>query len=86
MVGSELKSFLAFPHFKKELNTEAVKPYLMNQYNDLKETFFKGVYRFQPGHWFEYKDGKMTTHQYWDAEYKENNLSSKKPSRRSTKT
>ncbi|MBT8895632.1 asparagine synthase (glutamine-hydrolyzing) [Lactobacillus delbrueckii subsp. bulgaricus] len=75
LVGSELKSFLAFPHFKKELNTEAVKPYLMNQYNDLKETFFKGVYRFQPGHWFEYKDGKMKTHQYWDAEYKDNNLS-----------
>ena len=58
IVGSELKSFLAYPGFKKELNTEAVKPYLMNQYNDLKETFFKGVYRFPAGHWFEYKDGK----------------------------
>ena len=75
IVGSELKSFLAYPGFKKELNTEAVKPYLMNQYNDLKETFFKGVYRFPAGHWFEYKDGKMKTHQYWDAKYVENSLS-----------
>ena len=75
IVGSELKSFLAYPGFKKELNTEAVKPYLMNQYNDLEETFFKGVYRFPAGHWFEYKDGEMKTHQYWDAEYKENSLS-----------
>ena len=75
LVGSELKSFLEFPNFKKELNTEAVKPYLMNQYNDLDETFFKGVYRFPAGHWFEYKDGEMKTHQYWDAEYKENSLS-----------
>ena len=75
LVGSELKSFLEFPKFKRELNVEAVKPYLMNQYNDLEETFFKGVYRFPAGHWFEYKDGKMKTHQYWDAEYKENNLS-----------
>jgi asparagine synthase (glutamine-hydrolysing) len=75
LVGSELKSFLAFPHFKKELNAEAVKPYLMNQYNDLHETFFKGVYRFPAGHWFEYHDGQMKTHQYWDAEYQENNLS-----------
>ena len=58
IVGSELKSFLAYPGFKKELNTEAVKPYLMNQYNDLKETFFKGVYRFPAGHWFEYKMAK----------------------------
>ena len=75
LVGSELKSFLEFPKFKCELNVEAVKPYLMNQYNDLEETFFKGVYRFPAGHWFEYKDGEMKTHQYWDAEYKENNLS-----------
>ena len=75
LVGSELKSFLEFPDFKKELNVEAVKPYLMNQYNDLDETFFKGVYRFPAGHWFEYKEGEMKTHQYWDAEYKENNLS-----------
>lgn len=47
----------------------------MNQYNDLKETFFKGVYRFPAGHWFEYKDGKMKNHQYWDAKYVENSLS-----------
>ena len=71
LVGSELKSFLEYP----KLNVEAVKPYLMNQYNDLEETFFKGVYRFPAGHWFEYKDGEMKTHQYWDAEYKENSLS-----------
>ncbi|RVU71036.1 MULTISPECIES: asparagine synthase (glutamine-hydrolyzing) [Lactobacillus] len=75
LVGSELKSFLEYPKFKRELNVEAVKPYLMNQYNDLDETFFKGVYRFPAGHWFEYKDGEMQTHQYWDAEYQENNLS-----------
>ncbi|MDM8277019.1 asparagine synthase (glutamine-hydrolyzing) [Lactobacillus gallinarum] len=75
LVGSELKSFLEFPKFKRELNVEAVKPYLMNQYNDLEETFFKGVYRFPAGHWFEYKNGEMKTHQYWDAEYKENSLS-----------
>ena len=62
LVGSELKSFLEFPNFKKELNVEAVKPYLMNQYNDLEETFFKGVYRFPAGHWFEYKNGEMKTH------------------------
>lgn len=75
LVGSELKSFLAFPGFKKELNMEAVKPYLMNQYNDLHETFFKGVYRFPAGHWFAYHDGNMEINQYWDAEYVQNSLS-----------
>lgn len=75
LVGSELKSFLAFPGFKKQLNMKAVKPYLMNQYNDLHETFFKDVYRFPAGHWFAYKDGHMDINQYWDAEYIENSLS-----------
>ncbi|MGO2952938.1 MAG: asparagine synthase (glutamine-hydrolyzing) [Lactobacillus sp.] len=75
LVGSELKSFLEFPGFHKELNREAVKPYLMNQYNDLSETFFKGVYRFPAGHWFEYHQGDFKTHQYWDATYKKNSLS-----------
>lgn len=75
LMGSEIKSFLQFPGFKRRLNIEAVKPYLMNQYNDLAETFFKGIHRFPAGHWFEYKAGKMKIHQYWDAEYKANNLS-----------
>ncbi len=69
IVGSEIKSFMKHPNFKLELNKKAVKPYLMNQYNDLKETFFKGVYRFPAGHWFEYKDGQLDIHKYWDAQY-----------------
>ncbi|MCH3904918.1 MAG: asparagine synthase (glutamine-hydrolyzing) [Lactobacillus sp.] len=75
LIGSELKSFMAFPDFKPELNIDAVKPYLMNQYNDLSETFFKGVYRFPAGHWFSYKDGQFDLHQYWDAKYVQNSLS-----------
>lgn len=69
IVGSEIKSFMRHPNFKMELNKKAVKPYLMNQYNDLSETLFKNVYRFPAGHWFEYHDNKLTTHKYWDAEY-----------------
>lgn len=72
IVGSEIKSFLQHPNFKKELNRDALKSYLMNQYNDLPETFFKNVYRFPAGHWFEFKDDKMTIHEYWDAKYQPN--------------
>ncbi|MDT3391984.1 MAG: asparagine synthetase B, partial [Bacillota bacterium] len=42
MFSSELKTFMKHPGFKKQLNKDALKPYLMNQYNDLDETFFKG--------------------------------------------
>lgn len=72
IVGSEIKSFLKHPNFKKELNQEAIKPFLMNQYNDLKETFFKNVYRFPAGHWFELHDQDLQIHEYWDAQYRIN--------------
>lgn len=44
-IGSEIKSLLAVPEYKKEINEEAIVHYLSFQYNPLKETFFKGIYR-----------------------------------------
>src|SRR5574344_2343513 len=51
MYGSEIKSFLAHPDFKKELNKEALKPYLTFQFSALEETFFKNVFKLRPGHY-----------------------------------
>lgn len=73
MFGSEIKSFLEHPHFKKELNTAALENYLTFQYSAAEETFFKGVYRLQPAHWFRYKDGKMETKRYWDVHFNADN-------------
>lgn len=41
MFGSEIKSFLIHPEFKRELNTSALENYLTFQYSPTKETFFK---------------------------------------------
>ncbi|MHC5268512.1 asparagine synthase (glutamine-hydrolyzing) [Enterococcus sp. LJL98] len=70
LFGSEIKSFLDHPDFHKELNKEALKPYLTFQYSPLNgETFFKGVHRLTEGHYFIYREGKMTITEYWDADY-----------------
>lgn len=70
MFGSEIKSFLPHPDFKKELNKEALKPYLTFQYSPLNgETFFKGVHRLPEGHYYTYKEGVLTIKEYWDADY-----------------
>lgn len=45
MFGSEIKSFLAHPDFKKELNTAVLENYLTFQYSPTYETFFKNVYK-----------------------------------------
>jgi len=69
--GSEIKSFLKNPSFKKELNKDALKPYLTFQYSVLDETFFKGVYKLKPGHYMIYKNGKLELKQYWNVEFNE---------------
>jgi len=67
--GSEIKSFLSHPDFKKELNKEALKPYLTFQYSCLNETFFKDVFKLDPGHYFKYKNNKLTIKKYYDVSY-----------------
>lgn len=54
MYGSEIKSFLYNSDFIKEVNKDSLKPYLTFQTSVLEETFFKGVYKLLPGHYFKY--------------------------------
>lgn len=70
LFGSEIKSFLAFPDFKKEVNTVALENYLTFQYSVLDETFFKGVYKLKPGHYLVYKDGKIDIKRYFQPKFK----------------
>lgn len=69
--GSEIKSFIPNPEFKKEMNDNALKTYLTFQYSALDETFFKGVYRLKPGHTIKVKDGKIDINCYFDYSYEE---------------
>ena len=73
MFASEIKSFLAHPGFKKELNKTALKMYLIFQYSALEETFFKNVFRFLPGCFFTYKEEILETTRYFEIEYKTEN-------------
>lgn len=66
--GSEIKSFLPYPTFKKEVNPQALKNYLVFQYNPLGETFFKGVHKLRPGHYFIFKNNKLTIKRYFKIE------------------
>ncbi|MGL5439220.1 MAG: asparagine synthase (glutamine-hydrolyzing) [Filifactoraceae bacterium] len=67
--GSEIKSFLPHPSFKKELNKTALKPYLTFQYNPLEETFFKGIFKLPPGSYFTLKNGEFKNTKYYDFEF-----------------
>ena len=69
MFGSEIKSFLEHPDFKKELNEAALENYLTFQYSPTKETFFKNVYKLMPAHYFIYSGGKLEIKRYWDINF-----------------
>ena len=64
--GSEIKSILEYPEYKKEVNLEALQAYLTFQYSVLPETFFKGIYKLMPGHYMVYKDGKLEITRYFE--------------------
>ena len=67
--GSEIKSILMHPSYKKEMNEEALENYLTFQYSVLPETFFKGIYKLMPAHYFIFKDGKMEVNRYWEPKF-----------------
>ncbi len=69
LFGSEIKSFLPHPDFKKELNTEALEQYLTFQYSPTEDTFFKGVKKLPAAHYFLWKDGSLTVQRYWDVHF-----------------
>lgn len=69
MFGSEIKSFLEHPDFKKELNETALENYLTFQYSPANETFFKNVYKLPPAHFFIKDKTGFRCQRYWKVEF-----------------
>ena len=67
--GSEIKSFLEHPSFKKELNETALENYLTFQYSPAEETFFKGVFRLPPAHYFIKNSEGFKRDRYWEINF-----------------
>lgn len=64
--GSEPKTILAFPGFKREVNAPALSCYLSYRYVLGEETLFKGMHTVLPGQYIEISHGKVTKRTYWD--------------------
>lgn len=69
LFGSEIKSFLSNPLFKKELNLERLPDYLCFEYIPTTETMFRHVYKMEPGAYFTWQNGTFTTARYFTPEY-----------------
>jgi len=71
--ASEIKCFLEYPEFEKELNTTALENYLTFQYSVLDETFFRGVYKLPPAHFLTFSGGELTIERYFEADFEPQN-------------
>ena len=69
LFGSEIKSFVEHPKFDKVFNEEALGNYLSFQFVPTNETFFKGVFCLQPGHYFTYENGGMEITRYFEPNF-----------------
>lgn len=72
LFGSEIKSFLGSPNFKKELNKDMLSQYLTFQCSIGEDTFFKNTYKLLPGHYFIYKDKELEIKKYYEVKLETN--------------
>ncbi len=71
LFASEIKSLLFHPDFIKEINKDALKPYLTFQTSVLEECFFKDVYKLLPGHFlvFRFETGSLDITKYYQVSF-----------------
>ena len=67
LFGSEIKTILAYPRVRAELNTPALSEYLAFGYLAGSGTMFADINKLPPGHTLEVElDGRLKLDRYWD--------------------
>jgi asparagine synthase (glutamine-hydrolysing) len=69
LFASELKSLLAEPTLDRTVDMEAVNHYLTYQYVPHPWTIYRGARKLPPGHWLEWRDGRLRVERYWRIEH-----------------
>jgi asparagine synthase (glutamine-hydrolysing) len=63
--GSELKAILAHPEIDRRLSLAGLDCYLSLNYVPAPWTLVDGIEKLLPGHWLEWRDGKVCCEAYW---------------------
>jgi len=66
--ASEIKAILEY-HLKREIDLDALNAFFMLKYIPGPKTIFKNIFKLQPGHFMIFRNGKISTEQYWDITY-----------------
>ena len=63
--GSELKAILAHPEIERRLSLAGLDCYLSLNYVPAPWTLVDGIEKLLPGHWLEWRDGRVCSEAYW---------------------
>src|SRR5271166_373412 len=63
--GSELKAILVHPEIDRSLSLSGLDCYLSLNYVPAPWTLVEGIEKVLPGHWVEWRDGKLQSEAYW---------------------
>jgi asparagine synthase (glutamine-hydrolysing) len=66
--GSEMKALAESPAWRGSIDASAIEGYLTLGYILAPDTIYEGVFKLEPGHWLQLKNGKVTCGKYWDVE------------------
>lgn len=66
IAGSEIKSFLPHPGFRRGVNTSRLPEFLSFEYLPDEETMFTDVFKLLSGSYFLLQDGQLTITKYFD--------------------
>ncbi|MCP4119551.1 MAG: asparagine synthase (glutamine-hydrolyzing) [Desulfobacteraceae bacterium] len=69
--SSNIQTIFRYVETVKSLNMDAVRKFLLFNYNPGFETFFKNVYNLQPGHILIVRQNQMDTHRFWQLSFKD---------------
>jgi len=78
--ASEIKSLIYHPYYHPEVNDEVVFYFLSFQYNPLKETIFRDIFRLEPGSYLkmDLNSGKIEEKKYWSFNFEQKDNVGKK--------
>lgn len=65
LFASELKGILIHPEFERRLSLQGLDCYLSMNYVPSPWTLVEGVEKLAPGHWLEWRNGKVESECYW---------------------
>ena len=64
--GSELKAILIHPEIERRLSLDGLDCYLSLNYVPCPWTLVEGIEKLPPGKWLEWRDGRISSHAYWE--------------------